>query len=151
MKCLAGQRPAGFRSKGSSRTCGRRHHPRHEPASNALPPGPPRPATECLLPRSLFLTCAKIPALNRFRNGQCSDSFVGVRLTNPPAILQGAGDRNKSGRLNGYYPISRVAKHLPNPLKKGDMSTVAEQLHLAREAKSLTVYQVAEVTKIRTD
>ncbi len=31
------------------------------------------------------------------------------------------------------------------------MSTVAEQLHLAREAKSLTIYQVAEVTKIRTD
>ena len=31
------------------------------------------------------------------------------------------------------------------------MSTVAEQLHLAREAKKLTVYQVAEVTKIRTD
>lgn len=44
-----------------------------------------------------------------------------------------------------------VAKHLPNPLKKVDMSTVAEQLHLAREAKSLTVHQVAEVTKIRTD
>jgi cytoskeletal protein RodZ len=31
------------------------------------------------------------------------------------------------------------------------MSTVAEQLHLAREAKNLTVHQVAEVTKIRTD
>src|SRR5438270_281588 len=31
------------------------------------------------------------------------------------------------------------------------MSTVAEQLHLAREAQSLTVHQVAEVTKIRTD
>ena len=31
------------------------------------------------------------------------------------------------------------------------MSTVAEQLHLAREAKCLTVTQVAEVTKIRTD
>src|ERR1700722_7028134 len=31
------------------------------------------------------------------------------------------------------------------------MSTVAEQLRLAREAKNLTVYQVAEVTKIRTD
>ena len=31
------------------------------------------------------------------------------------------------------------------------MSTVAEQLHLAREAKSLTVNQVAEVTKIRGD
>lgn len=31
------------------------------------------------------------------------------------------------------------------------MSTVAEQLHVAREAKNLTVHQVAEVTKIRTD
>jgi cytoskeletal protein RodZ len=31
------------------------------------------------------------------------------------------------------------------------MSTVAEQLHSAREARSLTIYQVAEVTKIRTD
>jgi cytoskeleton protein RodZ len=31
------------------------------------------------------------------------------------------------------------------------MSTVAEQLHLAREAKSLSVHQVAEITKIRTD
>ena len=31
------------------------------------------------------------------------------------------------------------------------MSTVAQQLRLAREAKKLTVYQVAEVTKIRTD
>ncbi len=31
------------------------------------------------------------------------------------------------------------------------MSTVAEQLHLAREAQKLTVNQIAEVTKIRTD
>jgi cytoskeletal protein RodZ len=31
------------------------------------------------------------------------------------------------------------------------MSTVAEQLRLGREAKKLTIYQVAEVTKIRTD
>jgi cytoskeleton protein RodZ len=31
------------------------------------------------------------------------------------------------------------------------MPTVAEQLHLARESRKLTVYQVAEVTKIRTD
>lgn len=31
------------------------------------------------------------------------------------------------------------------------MSTVAQQLRLAREAQKLTVYQVAEVTKIRTD
>jgi cytoskeletal protein RodZ len=32
-----------------------------------------------------------------------------------------------------------------------DMSTVAEQLHQAREAKKLTVQQVAEITKIRGD
>ncbi len=31
------------------------------------------------------------------------------------------------------------------------MTSVAEQLHAAREARSLTVHQVAEVTKIRTD
>jgi len=31
------------------------------------------------------------------------------------------------------------------------MSTVGEQLRQAREAKNLTVYQVAEITKIRTD
>ena len=31
------------------------------------------------------------------------------------------------------------------------MPTVAEQLRTAREAQGLTVYQVAEITKIRTD
>ncbi len=31
------------------------------------------------------------------------------------------------------------------------MAAISEQLHLAREAKKLTVHQVAEVTKIRTD
>ncbi len=31
------------------------------------------------------------------------------------------------------------------------MSTVAQQLRAAREAKGLTIYQVAEITKIRTD
>lgn len=31
------------------------------------------------------------------------------------------------------------------------MPTVAEQLRNAREAKSLTVYQIAEITKIKTD
>ncbi len=31
------------------------------------------------------------------------------------------------------------------------MSTVAEQLRGAREAQNLTVYQIAEITKIRTD
>ncbi len=36
-------------------------------------------------------------------------------------------------------------------MKNMVMSTVAEQLRLAREAKQLTVEQVAEMTKIRTD
>jgi len=45
----------------------------------------------------------------------------------------------------------RDCQNARKPAKKDAMSTVAEQLHLAREAKSLTVHQVAEVTKIRTD
>ncbi len=45
----------------------------------------------------------------------------------------------------------RDCQNARKPAKRGVMSTVAEQLHLAREAKSLTVHQVAEVTKIRTD
>src|SRR6266436_4189907 len=60
--------------------------------------------------------------------------------------------RSKSEmRPRGSHPISFVAKTLGKPLKRLDMSTVAEQLQLAREAKSLSVHQVAEVTKIRTD
>src|SRR5579863_93839 len=31
------------------------------------------------------------------------------------------------------------------------MAAISEQLHLAREEKKLTIHQVAEVTKIRTD
>jgi len=31
------------------------------------------------------------------------------------------------------------------------MATVGEQLRLAREAQNLNVYQVAEITKIKTD
>jgi cytoskeletal protein RodZ len=45
----------------------------------------------------------------------------------------------------------RDCQNARKPAKRDVMSTVAEQLHLAREAKSLTVHQVAEVTKIRTD
>ena len=37
------------------------------------------------------------------------------------------------------------------PLNNMVMSTVAEQLRVAREARNLTIAQVAEVTKIRTD
>jgi len=44
-----------------------------------------------------------------------------------------------------------IAIRPSNPLNEASMSTVAEQLRVAREAKNLTVNQVAEATKIRTD
>jgi cytoskeletal protein RodZ len=47
--------------------------------------------------------------------------------------------------------FSAIANSSPKPQKKADMSTVAEQLRQAREARNLTVHQVAEITKIRTD
>ena len=40
---------------------------------------------------------------------------------------------------------------LPNRYTTTIMSTVAEQLRSAREARGLTIYQVAEITKIKTD
>jgi cytoskeletal protein RodZ len=44
-----------------------------------------------------------------------------------------------------------IAKGRKNPLEDGAMPTVSEQLRQAREKQKLTVHQVAEVTKIRTD
>jgi cytoskeleton protein RodZ len=44
-----------------------------------------------------------------------------------------------------------VANMVEKRLIKADMPTVAQQLHLAREGQNLTVNQVAEVTKIRSD
>jgi len=44
-----------------------------------------------------------------------------------------------------------IAKGGKNSLEHGAMPTVSEQLRQAREAQKLTVHQVAEVTKIRTD
>lgn len=47
--------------------------------------------------------------------------------------------------------ISGIAKAPAKQLKESAMSTVADQLRQAREAKKLTVNQVADATKIRTD
>src|ERR1051325_8767959 len=44
-----------------------------------------------------------------------------------------------------------VAKAAPNPLLLSGMATVAEQLRLAREEQNLDVYQVADLTKIKTE
>jgi cytoskeleton protein RodZ len=63
------------------------------------------------------------------------------------------GERKKGASKNrpaGAYFKSMVAKGLENPQKEG-MSTVAEQLRQAREAQKLTIQELAEITKIRSD
>lgn len=47
--------------------------------------------------------------------------------------------------------FSAIANPRRFPLNPPHMATVAEQLRTAREAKNLTVHQVADITKIRTD
>lgn len=47
--------------------------------------------------------------------------------------------------------IRRLPKAARNRYNPAVMPTVAEQLRAAREAQGLSVYQVAEITKIRTD
>src|SRR5438067_13829051 len=47
--------------------------------------------------------------------------------------------------------FSRIANRPTKLLETMFMPTVAEQLRTSREAKGLTVYQVAEITKIKTD
>jgi cytoskeletal protein RodZ len=44
-----------------------------------------------------------------------------------------------------------IAKRCAFEVNRCDMPTVAEQLRTAREARKLTIYQIAEITKIRTD
>lgn len=44
-----------------------------------------------------------------------------------------------------------IAKAGAFEVNRHDMPTVAEQLRTAREARKLTIYQIAETTKIRTD
>src|SRR6266571_9185286 len=46
---------------------------------------------------------------------------------------------------------SRIANRPTKLLETMIMPTVAEQLRTSREAQGLTVYQIAEITKIRTD
>ena len=48
-------------------------------------------------------------------------------------------------------PTSGIANARANPLQMRHMSTVAVQLREARDARKLTIQQVAEATKIRTD
>ena len=46
---------------------------------------------------------------------------------------------------------SRIAKRRPNRLGLWQMPTVAEQLRRAREGQKLNIYQIADLTKIKTD
>jgi cytoskeletal protein RodZ len=73
----------------------------------------------------------------------------GCKTRNSDVPLGGACVKLPPIRKGGA--ISKIAKRAKNPLNKEEMSTVAEQLRSAREAKQLTIEQVAELTKIRTD
>lgn len=51
----------------------------------------------------------------------------------------------------GPWVFSTIANPRRFPLNPPQMATVAEQLRTAREARKLTVHQIADITKIRTD
>jgi cytoskeleton protein RodZ len=68
---------------------------------------------------------------------------VGVWLT-------GTREKRFKKAVCGAYFKSVIAKSSETPQKEG-MSTVAEQLRQAREAQKLTIQELAEITKIRTD
>jgi cytoskeletal protein RodZ len=53
--------------------------------------------------------------------------------------------------VNAPPLVSRIANLPAERLRMAPMPTVAEQLRTAREARNLTVHEVAETTKIRTD
>jgi cytoskeletal protein RodZ len=59
-------------------------------------------------------------------------------------------DSVKSRRKNSRFGNPGLQKD-PKNRNKEPMSTVAEQLRQAREAQKLTVQELAEITKIRTD
>lgn len=65
----------------------------------------------------------------------------------------GANGPGRQRRLAGPGSTinSVIAKCRAKPQINGAMSTVAENLRQARETKNLTIHQIAEVTKIRTD
>src|SRR5439155_16086399 len=52
-------------------------------------------------------------------------------------------------RFRSLFPDCQWSRR--TAIKRRFMLTVAEQLRTAREAQGLTVYQVAEITKIKTD
>src|SRR5258708_25108064 len=68
-----------------------------------------------------------------------------------PSVEMKAAASQKEIRTGEPDRDIRDCQNARKPAKKSAMSTVAEQLQLAREAKSLSVHQVAEVTKMRTD
>lgn len=59
--------------------------------------------------------------------------------------------KEKNSRLHGSIGALRIAKPTAARLRMFPMPTVAELLRTAREARNLTVHEVADATKIRTD
>lgn len=54
-------------------------------------------------------------------------------------------------RNERFHPVYVIANTPADALRIADMPTVAEQLRAAREARNLTIHEVADTTKIRTD
>jgi len=71
-------------------------------------------------------------------------AFVEQLRANDPVFVHLKSRRFVSHFLDCQWP-SKTA------IQMAIMRTVAEQLRTAREAQGLTVYQIAEITKIRTD
>lgn len=63
----------------------------------------------------------------------------------------GLGKPLENVPCGGGSAVSAVANDASNPLVVSHMPSVAEQLRRGREAQRLDIYQVAEVTKIKTD
>jgi len=59
--------------------------------------------------------------------------------------------RPGAGPMDGVDQVYGIANLHADGLKMGQMPTVAEQLRAAREARNLTIHEVADTTKIRTD
>src|SRR5260370_37538005 len=81
----------------------------------------------------------------------CGNHQAGQIVWLPSVEMKAAAASQKEIRTGEPDRDIRDCQNARKPAKKSAMSTVAEQLQLAREAKSLSVHQVAEVTKIRTD
>jgi cytoskeletal protein RodZ len=76
--------------------------------------------------------------------------MLGVRQVDC-SLLNGLPARGSQDCIDPDHNTPALPQTSQNRYKIGVMSSVAQQLHQAREARHLTVEQVADITKIRSD